>query len=106
MVIIPVFAEPLFSQVTTLSGTDYALTFAWNLRESKWYMDIADQDGNVLAGSLKVTVNYPMLRRSTNPLLPAGVIIPIDSSGSGEDPGLGDFGTRVLMVYFEPGDLP
>lgn len=106
MQIVPTFTDPFSSQLTTLSGRDYLLTFAWNLRESAWYLDIADQDGVVLAASLKLTVDYPLLKRATDPRLPAGTLMPLDTSGAGIDPGLDDLGTRVLLSYLEPGDLP
>lgn len=105
MLVIPTSTDPLFSQVTTLAGRDYILTFAWNLRESAWYLDIADQDGVVLAASLKLTVNYPLLARRTDPRLPAGVIYPLDRSGAGIDPGLDDLGTRVVLMFIELSDL-
>lgn len=102
---IPVSMDLLSSQVTTLSGQDYILTFAWNPREEAWYMDVADQDGNVLACSRKVVVDFPLIYRPTDPRLPKGVFYAIDTTDMGQDPGRDDFGTRVHLIYVEPGDL-
>lgn len=105
MITIPVSTEPLFSQVTTLSGQDFILTFAWNPREGAWYLDIADQDGVAIVLSRKVVVDFPLVTRCTDPRRPAGVLMAIDTTNMGRDPQLDDFGTRVHLIYSEPADL-
>lgn len=81
------------------------MTFAWNIRESTWYIDIADQDGVLLAASRKVVVDYPVLLRRTDPRLPQGMIMAIDTSGAGKEATLDDFGTRVIVMYMEASDF-
>lgn len=105
MITIPLSTDQLFSQVTTLSGTDYIFTFAWNEREDAWYMDLADQDGVAIQLSRKVTVDFPLITRCKDPRRPLGMLIAVDSSGAGLDPTLEDFGQRVQLVYFEPEEV-
>jgi hypothetical protein len=95
-----------YSQRTILDGREYVLTLQWNQRSAHWFLSIADQDGVSIADGLKLVANFPVNRRITDPRGPAGLIIPMDLSGSGNDPGLHDLGDRVLLVYVEVADVP
>jgi hypothetical protein len=105
MVTIPVSTDPIFTQVTTLSGQDFVFTFEWNTRESAWYFDLADQDGNPITVSRKVVVNAPLITRCVDPRRPKGLLWANDTSGSDTDPQQFDFGTRVHLIYIEPGEF-
>lgn len=105
MVTIPVSTDAHYSQVTTLSGSDFILTFDWNFREAAWYLDVADQDGLQIATARKITVDFPLIMRCVDVRRPKGVLLAIDTSGAGLDPGRDDLGQRVHLIYIEPGDL-
>lgn len=105
MITIPVTNEIHFSQITTLSGQDFVLTFQWNSREAAWYLDIADQDELPIVTSRKVTVGFPLITRCVDVRQPKGMLMAVDTTGKEQDPGFDDFGTRVQLVYFEPEDL-
>lgn len=105
MITIPVSNTPNFTQVTTLSGRDYVLTFHWNAREAAWYMDVADQDEVGITLSRKVTVGFPLITRCVDERRPPGMLMAVDTTGGSADPGLDDFGTRVQLLYFEPEEL-
>ena len=96
---------PHYVQRTALEGTTYVLRIDWNQREQRWYLRISDEDGNVLAGDVKVVANWPLLRRHRDERLPPGSIMAIDQSGKGEDPGLTELGERVLLLYFDAEEL-
>lgn len=98
--VIPLTPDPLFEQITTLDGTDYLLTFAYNERDGFWYLDVADQDGDPIALALKCVVDWNMLRRCTDPRKPAGILAFDDITSAGIDPGFDDLGLRVQLVYF------
>lgn len=103
-----VFTAPLdknFSQVTTLSGQDFVLTFQWNSREGAWYLDVADQDEVPIVTSRKITVEFPIVTRCKDPRRPLGILMAIDRSGKQQDPGFDDLGQRVQLIYIEPGDI-
>ena len=98
--IVPVSnTDALYQQVTTLDGVDFILTFAYNLRDGFWYLDVLDQDGNVIVPNVKIVVNWDLLQRSTDPRKPAGALMAYDTTAQELDPGLDDFGTRVQILY-------
>lgn len=104
MITIPVSTDVHFSQVTALSGRDFIFTFAWNAREGAWYFDLADQDGVLIATSRKIVVDWPLITRCADARRPVGTLWALDTTGAGIDPGRDDFGTRVQLIYVEPGD--
>lgn len=97
--------QVLYQQITTLDGTDYVLTFALNLRDGYWYLDVADQDGVPLASGIKVVVNWDLLRRCIDPRKPPGLLMAFDTTGQGLDPGSKDFGTRVQLLYLSAAEV-
>lgn len=93
-------AQTLYTQVTTLDGQEYNLTFAYNFRELAWYLDVTDVNQVPIAAGIKVVVDWDLLKRCVDPRRPPGVLFANDLSGAGLDPGLDDFGTRVELLYF------
>lgn len=97
--------EVLYQQITTLEGTDYLLTFALNLRDSYWYLDIADQDGVPIVSNIKIVVAWDLLKRCTDIRRPPGVLLAVDLTGSGLDPGPTDLGGRVELRYLTAAEV-
>ena len=98
---IPVRSDlPNYTQVTTLDGRDYVLTFSYNARDLSWYLDIADQDEVMIAAGLRIVADWDLLKRCVDPRRPPGIIFANDLSGAGLDPGPDDFGARVELLYF------
>lgn len=98
--------DQLFTQTTTLSGSDFIFTFSWNAREGAWYFDLADQDGVPILLSIKITVNWPFGARCLDPRMPPGILAAVDLTEQDLDPELEDLGNRVRLMYIEPGDKP
>lgn len=104
--IVPVTTDQvLYQQVTTLDGVDYVLTFALNLRDSYWYLDVADQDGVPIATGIKVVVSWDLLHRCIDERKPKGMLMAFDTTGRGLDPGPADFGTRVQLFYLTEAEV-
>lgn len=97
-------AEPLYTQITSLDGADYVLTFALNSRDSKWYLDVADQDGDPIIQGLKLVEGWDLLHRCVDPRKPQGLLALQDVTGQGADPGPDDLGTRVVLRYYPVGE--
>lgn len=103
--------EQSYTQRTSLDGRDYELTFQWNQRESKWYLDIRDQDGDDIAVGIKLVSNFPLLTRITDERRPPGQLMASDQTvipGDGKtsfDPGLFELGGRVVLLYFPREDI-
>lgn len=93
-----------FTQVTALEGRDYDLTFRWNQREDRWYLDISS-NGQALLKGLKLIADWPLFRAQTSELLPPGELIAFDQTGKGRDPGLRDLGSRVELFYFDSEEM-
>jgi hypothetical protein len=103
---IPTSTElPSYVQRTTLEGREYVLAFDWNEREGRWFFDVLDSEETPLAVGLKVVVGFPLLRRKTDPRLPPGDFLAIDTSDTGADPGFAELGGRVRLCYLEAAEL-
>lgn len=95
---IPTSTDVLYSQVTTLDGTDYTFTFALNLRDGRWYFDLADADGNPIALSIACAVNWDLLRRVLDPRRPPGKLVCLGDVEAGPD-------EAPNLVYVEAAEL-
>ncbi len=94
--------DVLYQQVTSLDGRDYVLTFALNLRDGRWYFDIADQDAVAIAESIPLVVNWDLLRRVLDPRRPPGKLVCVDPTGADVDPGPTD---APVLIYVEAAEL-
>ena len=99
--------NPNYRQRTVLSGREYVFDFRWSQRESKWYLDLRDATGALLAGCIKLVVNWPLLDaiRGARPEMPPGELMLIDSRLAPADPGLDELGDVVELVYLDPDEL-
>jgi hypothetical protein len=89
-----------------MDGVEYLLDFAWNTRDSRWYVSIKDADGVSLVESCAVVVDYPLFRKYASARLPPGYLMAIDTSGAGEDmTEMEDLGVRVQLVYLSEDEV-
>lgn len=96
---------PFYTQRTSLDGREYILDIQFNQRENRYYMNLRDETGALIAGGLKLIANFPINRLISDPRAPGGAIYALDTSGRGQDPGEGDLGRRVLLIYIESDDI-
>jgi hypothetical protein len=94
-------ASPTIRQRVRLDGRDYLLDFAWNGRESRWYVDVSDANGTPIVAGRKLVASARVGQRTTDPRRPAGVLCTIDRSGTGVDPGIDELGSRVVLAYMD-----
>ena len=94
-----------YVQRTTLDGVPYLLTFEWNGREGRWYLSVADVDGELILASRKIVCNWPLLDGWSDERRPAGELVAWDLSGAGLDPALDDLGTRVRLTYYDAAEM-
>src|SRR4029077_4906590 len=99
-----------------LDSVTYGFRFFWNERDPSWVMSITDVSGNELISGVKVVVHWPLGKiAGYSTALPPGILIAVDTSGAGLDPGgptvtasgalTSDLGNRVQVVYFSKSDL-
>ena len=104
---IPVQTPPLpaFTSQASLDGATYTLAFQWNERFSQWYLAIFDSTGQTqLMQAVVATANWPLYSPMTV-RYPPGALMFVDTSSSGTNPGLGDLGNRVTLLYLTAADL-
>lgn len=88
-----------------LDDVNYTFAFEWNDRDSGWYLSIHTPEGDALLQGRRVVLNYPLCNLYKTAGLPAGTIMAIDSSGKDTEPGFGDLGERVKLVYLTAAEL-
>lgn len=96
-----------YRQRTALDGRDYILTFTFNQREWRWYLDIEDQNALPILSGYKLCANENILQCVTDLRRPPGVLVAMDMRSTGltptepRDPGYEELGDRVKLVYIE-----
>lgn len=94
--------QPSFRQRQTLDGREYVLACRWSMREERWYLDLFDAKGTLLAGSVKLVLHEPLLapfgRRDA---MPAGELLLLDQRPTPAPPGLDELGSVVQLLYLE-----
>lgn len=88
-----------------LDNVKFQLSFEWNDRDSGWYMSIASVDGVPLLSGRRVVIGYPLISIYRTNGLPAGTFVAIDTSSKNEEPGFGDLGERVKLLYITRAEL-
>lgn len=96
-----------WSQRTALAGRDYQLSFDWIERAGRWLLALADQDGTPIRDGVALVAGRPLLRGLVDARRPPGELLVLDGKGLYDlDPGFLDLGSRFLLMYFDPGELP
>ena len=71
--VIPLAAgQNFFDQRVILAGIELVLSFSWNDRAGRWFLDVSDQTGAPILTSIKLAPPFPLLNRARDPRLPAG----------------------------------
>jgi hypothetical protein len=93
---------PFITQTTALDGVSYQLTFRYNQRQLRYFMDIALADGTLLAAGAALVVGWPLFRNVIDPRMPQGAFIVV---AQGADvttpPAFGELGIglRCELIY-------
>lgn len=90
-----------YSFKVELETVIYTLSFAYNTRRGRWYMDLADQSDNDIVTGVPILVNIPLLDQYIVEGIPPGRFIAIDESGNNKIPGEDDLGNDVKLFYQE-----
>lgn len=89
-----------------LEGREVLLDLRWSQREESWYLDLRSADGVLLAGAIKVVVNYPLLvpyHRIAG--VPGGELFAQDLRTAPADPELDELGDVVALIYVPAADV-
>jgi len=89
-----------------LDGAFYTFRQRYNERAGAWMLDILTGDGAVLAQGIALRADTPVnLHLRAREGMIQGVLLPLDTSGRGRDPGIGELGARVRLIYLSPEDV-
>ena len=103
---IPLIPEEFFYRVSTvLDERDYIFDVRWNARDSGWYFDLYDADGDLIRAGIKIMMSAFLGARSADPRYPAGTFIASDLSNEGRDATYLDLGVRVVVLFYTVEEL-
>lgn len=89
-----------------LDGRTYTLALRWNSRAEAYFLTVSNADGDVILAGRRVVVSWPLLSKFRGEDVPDGDLACVDRSGVFLDPGRGELGDRVSMLYTPLADLP
>lgn len=98
-------AIPFYTESMQLDGVTFILDIQWNQVMGAWYVGISDAESNQLVCGRRIVVGTAPFGKFADPRLPAGLIMPIDTSNQDLDPGLNDLGDRVQLIYITAAEL-
>ena len=99
---IPVRSDlPAYEFQIELEKKIYFLSFNWNSRIGKWFMDIKDADQLDIIRGVKLLTSWPILYRFKDIRLPLGTFMVVDTANKNADPGVADLGNRHILMYRE-----
>lgn len=97
---------PYYTQRVNLDGQDYQFQFQWSTRQSRWYLSLLDANGDLLVGSMKLVVNWPLLRYYHGRAgVPTGELWVVTLGTSDAPPGIDELGEglRCELSYYPAG---
>jgi hypothetical protein len=93
-----------YTEIVQLGGTTYRLRFAYNGRDSSWYVSLLGAGGDLLIAGVRVRLEWPLLRQHVGGELPLGELIVLDLLRSRAEPGRDDLRDGVAPLVFVPDD--
>lgn len=103
--VIPTFALPSCFFQIALEGVVYRMAFKWNHLYEFYTMDILTFEGSAIVTGVKLVINYPLINRYGNPLLPPGELIAVDTTGKLDRIGFDNLGEEVKLIYIPEAEL-
>jgi len=93
---------PAYRQRVTLDGVTFNLRFRFNGRIGSWLVDFFKEDDTPIVYGRRCVIDWPMFRQHHHlEDSPEGQISVFDTTHRKIDPAIDDFGSRVLMLYFD-----
>lgn len=103
---IPLIPEEFNYRVSTvLDESEYIFDVRWNERDSGWYFDLYDAEGDIIRAGIKIMLGAFLGGRCADPRYPAGTFIASDLSNSGRDATYYDLGVRVVLFFYSASEL-
>lgn len=107
MITLPLTSDPSRTFTVPFNDSSYRVTTRFNERSGVWTLDIADGDTDTLLVSGMPVVLGADLLAAFCPRL--GTMLAVDLEADlehGTDAGPEDLGTRIKVIWLEPGEEP
>ena len=69
---IPLSSDPFYDQRAVLDGREFLLKFQYNERIDRWDLSISSETDIILRSSIRLVLDFPLIRKRTRDDLPAG----------------------------------
>lgn len=97
---IPIDVEdPSFTIRTEIDGKQFLLRFNWNGRMDRWIFSISDKDDNPIVMGMPMHIDWDLLGRFKNALLPDGSLFLFDTTLEHKEAGRDDLGKRAKLLF-------
>lgn len=93
---------PNYSFRINLSGTNYTFDFHYNVRMSRWILDISDASGNPILSGIALLILRDLTRQYVTLAIPPGVIFATDDTQQDTQPTTYSFGSDHSLFYEDP----
>ena len=94
--------QAFVQQVTALDGTEYLLVFRYNQRQSRYFLDIGQPDGTIIAAGAALVVGWPLFTSVQDSRMPPGTLVVVATGAdTWTSPALGELGPglRCELIY-------
>jgi hypothetical protein len=88
-----------------LDGRTYTFEVRFNERDGAHRISVGTESGAPIVQGVRVVLEWPLLRRYRDVRLFPGDLIAIDTASEGREPGFGELGDRVLLLYLAPDEI-
>ena len=88
-----------YSFRTLLDDIRFEFIFRWSIREQAWYFDLLAEDQTPICLGKRLVLNWPLLSGVTSILQPLGVLMALDTVGTGIEPAIDELGSRIQILY-------
>jgi hypothetical protein len=89
-----------WTQYVQIDGREYFFTFKWNARAGAWYVDVADQEIDLIAAGVKLVCGARLLDGVIDTRLWPGTLLCASlATDDDSDPGHDELGGRVVLIY-------
>jgi hypothetical protein len=86
---------------SVLDGVMYRFRLKYRERYDCWDLQIAESDGSIIIDGIRVTEGIDLLYPYSDPRLPPGELICVDTKGLGAAPTRRDWRERHILKYIE-----
>ena len=96
---------PFYRFPLELEAQTFWLELVWNQRSSVWLANILTAEEEPIIVGCLVASGIPLFRKRQDSRLPKGTIFVKDTSGTNDDPGRTDLGTRHRLYHFTAAEV-